>query len=95
MAVGIPLGILVGLVSGAAFIVFLRTAVLGDALKAAGSLLAMPSSWFGGGWLTQAFDLERILSSYVTSLAVSVVIICLYPLYCFVVRSGNDIGKAG
>jgi hypothetical protein len=94
VAVGIPLGILVGVVSGAAFIVFLRTAFREDALKAAGSLLAMPSSWFAGGWLTQVFDLERILSSYVTSLAISVVLISGYPLFRVVVRIGNELGKA-
>jgi hypothetical protein len=94
VAVGIPLGILVGVVSGAAFIVFLRTAFMGDALKAAGSLLAMPSSWFAGGWLTKVFDLERILSSYVTSLAISVVAIGAYPLFRVVIRIGNELGKA-
>lgn len=62
VAVGIPLGILVGIVSGAAFLIFLRTAFRGDAQKAAGSLLAMPTSWFAGGWLTQVFDVKLILS---------------------------------
>lgn len=82
------------MVSGAAFIVFLRTAFLGDAMKAAGSLLSMPTSWFAGGWLTGVFDLERILSSYVTSLAIAVVTISAYPLFRVVVRVGNELGKA-
>jgi hypothetical protein len=53
----------------------------------------MPSSWFAGGWLTAVFDLDRILSSYVTSLAVSVVAIGGYPLFRVVVRIGNELGK--
>lgn len=95
MAIGVPLGILVGVVSGAAFIVFLRTAFLGDALKAAGSLLSMPTSWFAGGWLTEVFDVDEILSSYVTSLAISVVVISAYPLLRVVIRVGHELGKAG
>jgi hypothetical protein len=95
VAVGIPLGILVGIVSGAAFVICLRAAFLGSGLKVAGSLLAMPTTWFGGGWLTTVFDLDRILSSYVTSLAVSVVLICSYPLARVVIRIGNELGTAG
>ena len=61
--------------------IFLRTAFqTDDATKAAASLLAMPTSWFDGGWLTSVFDLDLILSSYVASLAVVVVVICAYPL---------------
>jgi hypothetical protein len=93
MAVGIPLGILVGFLSSAAFIIFLRTAFLGDALKAGSSLLAMPTSWFTGGWITRTFELELILSSYVTSLAVTLVVICAYPLFRVVVRVGNELGS--
>lgn len=96
MAVGIPLGVLVGTASGAAFLIFLRSAFQqGDATKAAGSLLAMPTSWFGGGWLTSVFELDLILSSYVSSLAVVVVVICAYPLTRVVIRIGNELGTAG
>ena len=94
MAVGIPLGILVGIVSGAAFVVFLRTAFLENKLKAAGSMLSMPTSWFAGGWLTEVFDVDEVLSSYVTTLAISVVVIAAYPLLMVVVRVGNEVRKA-
>lgn len=94
MAVGIPLGVLVGAVSGAAFAIFLRTAVLGDGPKAAASLLAMPSAWFGGGWLTSVFDVEKILDAYVTSLAISMLLIASYPLMRFIIRIGNELGVA-
>jgi hypothetical protein len=93
--VGVPLGILVGVVSGAAFVILLRNAFFGDAKKAVGSLLAMPTSWFGGGWLTEAFDLDQILSAYVASLAISVVVIGAYPLFQVVARIGRELGSAG
>ena len=94
MSVGIPLGILVGVVSGAAFGVYLSVSFGEDPMKAAASLLAMPTSWFGGGWLTEVFELDEILSWYVASLAVSFLIVGGYPLFRFVVRIGNRIGMA-
>jgi fucose 4-O-acetylase-like acetyltransferase len=93
VVVGIPLGILVGLVSGVAFVFFLRSAFSEDPLKVAESLLAMPAAWFGGGWLTTVFDLERILDSYVMSLAVFFLVIVAKPAYLTIVRVGNEIGK--
>ena len=94
VGVGIALGVLVGVVSGAAFVIFLRGAFEGDPLKAGASLVGMPATWFGGGWLTTVFDIAKILSAYVTSLAVTVVLIGIIPLYHLVLRIGNDIGKA-
>lgn len=93
MAVGIPLGILVGLTSGSAFVICLRAAFFDNALKAACSLLSMPASWFGGGWLTSVFDLEQVLDSYVISLAGCLLLICGFPLMRAVVRIGNEIGE--
>jgi hypothetical protein len=100
VAAGIALGILVGVVSGAAFGIYLDASTGTDATKAADpmkvatSLLAMPTSWFGGGWLTNIFDLDEILSWYVTSLAVSFLIVGAYPLFKKVVQIGNRIGTA-
>jgi hypothetical protein len=93
VGVGIALGVLVGVVSGAAFLIFLRAAFVGDPLKAGTSLVAMPATWFGGGWLTTIFDIATILSAYVTSLAATVVVIGVIPLYQLVIRIGHDIGK--
>ena len=94
MAVGIALGVLVGIVSAAAFLLFLKAAFRdGDTLKAAGGLVSMPASWFGGGWLTTVFDVASILSAYVTTLAVVMVVICSYPLRTLVIRVATDIGR--
>jgi hypothetical protein len=94
MVVGASLGILVGIVSGAAFILIVNAAKEENALKAAATLLTMPTTWFGGGWLTQVFDLERILDAYVVSLAVSMLVICGVSLWEMIVRHGNQVGEA-
>jgi hypothetical protein len=93
VAVGIALGVLVGVVSGAAFLVFLRAAFGGEPQKAGAGLVSMPATWFGGGWLTTVFDISQILSAYVTALAATVVLIGALPLYQLVIRIGHDIGK--
>jgi len=91
MNVGISLGVLIGFLSGAAFLIFLKAAFSGQMFKAASSLLAMPTTWFAGGWLTQTFDVERILSSYVTALSVTVVVIGAFPLFRVVLRVAQDV----
>jgi hypothetical protein len=94
MLVGIPLGLLVGVVSGVAFVLLIREALRGEVIRIAGLLTSMPGTWFGGGWLTELFDLDAILSSYVATLAVSFLLIAAYPLLRLVVRLGNEIGEA-
>ena len=73
MNVGLPLGVLIGFVSGAAFIILMKAATNGQALRAVGGLTSLPAIWFGGGWLTTVFDVEEILSWYVTSLCLTAV----------------------
>jgi hypothetical protein len=94
MVVGVSLGVLVGLVSGAAFVLIVKAAKEENALRAAATLLTMPTTWFGGGWLTQVFDVERILDACVVSLAVSMLVICSFPLREMIVRLGNQAGEA-
>jgi hypothetical protein len=91
MATGIPLGILVGFLSGAAFALCLLSAKKGDTLKAAGSILAIPTSCFGGGWLTTLFDVEDILSAYVMALAVTTIVVGSVPLGALVIRVTHDL----
>jgi hypothetical protein len=97
MAVGIALGVLVGTISGAAFTLFVASAFgkdgKADPQKAGTSLLSMPATWFGGGWLTTIFDVADILSAYVTALAITTVAISAIPLMKTVVRVSNDIGR--
>jgi hypothetical protein len=91
VATGIPLGILVGFWSGAAFIFCLRAAWDGEMLKAAASVLTIAPAVFGGGWLTSTFDVEDVLSWYVTALAATAVPLGSIPLFAYVVRLTRDI----
>ena len=54
-------------------------------MKAGSSILAIPTSCFTGGWLTTLFDVDDILSAYVTSLAATSILVGAVPLYALVV----------
>jgi len=91
VATGIPLGILVGFLSGAAFVLCLKSARNNDPLKAGTSILAIPTSCFAGGWLTTLFDVDDILSSYVTALAATSIVVGAIPLYALVVSVTHEL----
>jgi hypothetical protein len=76
---GIALGVLIGLVSGAVFELLWdaghNSSDVGGAVKVASALLAIPTTWFGGGWLAGSailkdVDVAKIRSAYVVTLAV-------------------------
>ena len=66
--VGIPLGVLIGVLTGGVAILLFRTAWretdLAGLLKVIGEILIIPTFWFGGPWLTTTFldsvDLDEI-----------------------------------
>ena len=87
MNTGIPLGILVGFFSGAAFVLCLLAARDEKPLQAASGILAIPAAMFGGGWLTTLFDVADILSAYVTALAGTVIAVGIVPLIALVVTA--------
>ncbi len=91
MNLGLPLGVLVGFVSGTAFILLVSAARRGELLKVAGSLVGLPAIWFGGGWLTTVFDVDEILSWYVSSLCVTTVAIGMVSLFGLI----RDAARAG
>src|ERR671935_2586336 len=96
------LGVLIGVVSGTCLILLLRTALAGKAsvkntVAITSELLAIPTFWFGGPWVTtvfvQSLDVRVILPSYMVALAASFVLIALYPLLRLVIWLGNQIGR--
>ena len=99
--VAVPLGILIGSVSGAVAILFLRTMVRNKpksskTVVALGTeLLSLPSFWFGGSWITskilENLDMDKILPVYILSLCVTFLIIFVYPAFWLVVRVAQDI----
>jgi len=99
---GVGLGVLMGVVSGTCLILLLRTALAGQSsvkntTAITSELLAIPTFWFGGPWVTtvfaQALDLQLILPSYMVALAVTFVAIAAYPLVRLVIWLGNQIGR--
>ena len=100
---GVALGVLIGVVSGTSLVLLLRTALAGrpglkETLAITSELLAIPTFWFGGPWVTTVFvqsvDVRLILPSYMVALAASFVLIALYPLLRLVIWLGNQIGRS-
>jgi hypothetical protein len=90
MAIGIALGLLVGLLSGAALLVLLRNANGAKIEKPASILailvqmLAIPALWFGGPWLATGLvrlvPLGEMINPYLVTLATAFAAIVILPL---------------
>jgi hypothetical protein len=103
MNIGITLGFLIGLVTGAVVILLLRTAMVQDAkdikaiLSIVGELLAIPTFWFGGPWLTTkmlvSINVGETLPSYMAALVCTFTLVALYPIVRLVIRTGSQIGQ--
>jgi hypothetical protein len=89
---GVPIGILIGVLSGVVFMLLLnaaRTVVsLADAAKVSAWTGLLIGLWFGGSWLRSEFfapgDAERIRDSYLITLTVSFLLVAAVPLFNFV-----------
>ena len=99
---GIPLGLLIGIVSSAAFLFLVRTAWRSPSkdpktiVSLVGELLALPTFWFGGPWLTTALleniQLSSILPYYLVSLTCTFAVPAVIVLIRLVIQIGNEIG---
>jgi ABC-type dipeptide/oligopeptide/nickel transport system permease subunit len=96
-AVGVALGLLIGVVSGFALLLALRVSAssevaLRTVLATIGQLLALPTFWFGGPWLTSSVmrtvDLAQAVPFYTISLALVFTAIAARPLLRFVIGTG-------
>jgi hypothetical protein len=100
-AVGIPLGFLIGVLSGALSLLFLRTLqiVRKDSVRVS-SLLAqlagIPALWFSvpfGSKLLTSVPPTRLMTSYVITLALTWVTVIGWPLIRLVIATGAEIGS--
>lgn len=100
--VGIALGVLIGVVSGAVCDLLLSTARNGGPnLKSVaaviGELLALPTFWFGGPWVTtglvSSVSLTQVVPSYMVSLSVVFTLVVSWPLLQLVRQLGKEIGQ--
>ncbi len=102
--IGYPLGILIGIITGYVFMLFFQTMIANSRvkfstlMKVSAQLLAMPTFWFGGPWVTtqllQSVDLAESLPGYLISLTLTFLLVVSWPLGRFVISVGNQIGEA-
>lgn len=104
MLAGITLGLLIGAVSGTVFLLLLRSASLPTTpaekvLTLTAELLAIPSFWLGGPWLTtdilKLIALSDIINPYLVSLAVSFFMFCSYPAIRWIASLADELGHSG
>lgn len=103
--IGVALGLLIGLISGAVALVLLKTANTAS-VKDVSSLvtltteiLAIPTFWFGGPWVSATLlnlvSLPRIINPYIISVAISFTVIVSYPVFRLIVHLGAELGGDG
>ncbi len=100
--IGIPIGVLIGLLSGVIFIFLVRTAWTsrndGKAVaKVTLELVAIPTFWFGGSWAASTFlkdiDVASMLPYYATSLAIVFGLIALPVLLKIIMQIAREVGQ--
>ncbi len=102
--IGYPLGILIGVITGYVFMLFFQTVIASSKvkfstiMKVSTQLLAMPTFWFGGPWITtkflQSVNFAESLPGYLVSLTLTFLLLVSWPLSRFVISVGNQVGKA-
>ena len=103
MILGIGLGILIGVISGTVALVLLRTANslnrvnLKPIVAITAEILAIPTFWFGGPWLTGTIlvgtSTADFVNPYVMTLACTFSILMGYPVFRWVVKVGAELGR--
>ena len=103
-ATGVPLGVLIGVLAGVAFLLVLSAATAdkmtaATAAKAVSGLFAIPTFCFGGPWLTttllSSVELDSIVQSYIIALVIVFMLVVGFPVGRLVYRKGIEIGRAG
>ena len=101
--VGIALGILIGITSGAVALVLLKTANtasikdVSSIVALTSEILAIPTFWFGGSWVSTSLfrlvPLAGMINPYIVSVAVSFSLVVAYPIFRWVVQLGAELGR--
>ena len=103
MVAGISLGMLIGIITGIVALLLLRTASrasIGQSkavLAITAELLAIPTFWFGGPWITaeivRLVSLDQIKEPYIVSLTVTFVAFVLFPIIRWTIQVGRELGE--
>ena len=96
--IGICLGALIGVITGAIFIYMLKSlskaAVWLDGVKIVAEMLSIPTFWFGGPWVATKVLLsvqwQHVLPWYIALLAILFLVIATIPMLRFVVRMATE-----
>jgi len=101
--IGYPLGILIGIITGYVFILFFKTVTessklqFSTVIKVSTQLLALPTFWFGGPWITtqflQSINFAESLPGYLIALTFTFLLLVFWPLSQFVILTGNQVGE--
>lgn len=102
---GYILGFLIGVITGTVFLLLLKTAVNPSErggpliLILTAELLALPTFWFGGPWLTGELLggalSEELINPYAISLAITFMVMVSYPASRWIIHLGKTIGAGG
>jgi hypothetical protein len=104
MLVGIVVGLLIGVISGTVFLLLLRSANLPTTsaeklVSLTAELLAIPTFWFGGKWVSTSLlkqaEQSDFINPYVVSLAVCFFLFCSYPAFRWIGSLANELGNTG
>ena len=106
--IGYILGFLIGVITGTVFLLLLKTAVNPSErggpliLILTAEILALPTFWFGGPWLTGKLlvvlvgaSSEELINSYAISLAITFMVMVSYPASRWIIHLGKTIGAGG
>ena len=103
MVEGVIIGFLIGLISGLVSIILLGIAVAATVSNVAAvsaliaELLAMPTFWLGGPWMSTAVfklvELDQIFLPYLISLAITFIAIVIYPTIIIIAKFGEKFKK--
>jgi hypothetical protein len=101
VVIGTAIGLLIGAVTGVVFLLLLKTADRASeqgasVLKVTAEILAIPTFWFGGPWLTttllKGVPTDQFLSPYVISLVAVFTIVAIYPAARWIIQLGEHFG---
>jgi multisubunit Na+/H+ antiporter MnhE subunit len=109
VVIGSALGVLIGIVTGTVFLLILRAARhasekgRSSILTFTGQLLALPTFWFGGPWLTGTLlkdvllkeaEPANFIQGYLLALIVAFALFSLYPAARWIIQIGEEFGRA-
>jgi hypothetical protein len=103
--IGIPIGFLIGIVTGTIFLVLLKT-VHGAKIDNTASVVAIvseisaiPTFWFGGPWVTTSLlklvSLDAMINSYIVTLAIVFGTYVSVPVFRWIAQTATMLGKEG